>query len=210
MGTPGPQEAERPTSFWDLLPYLAHWASLPLFCFRPPSPCPRAAAMPYGAEARLLRCCWCLLVNVDTLAYTVPGQLVPGHHWPSQVLAPATRLACSFVLTTDLVQQAKFWTTSARCARPPTMCGALCAVFSTPLCTSARCGPLRSCLRWHAQLLPVQSAPCPLLIHHAVWPLVHDADALSGPSHPFVQHATFSLCFLSSHRNLRPAADNVD
>ena len=103
-GTPGPQEAERPTSSWDLLPYLAHWASLPLFCFRPPSPCPRAAAMPYGAEARLLRCCWCLLVNVDTLAYTAtlsPGQLVPGHHWPSQALAPATCLACSFVLTTD-------------------------------------------------------------------------------------------------------------
>ena len=72
VGTPGPQEAVRPTNFWDLLPYLAHWASLPLFCFRPPSPCPRAAAMPYGAEARLQRCCWCLLVNVDTLAYTVP------------------------------------------------------------------------------------------------------------------------------------------
>ena len=94
------------------------------------------------------------------------------------------------------VQQAKSRTTSARCARPPTMCGTLCAVFSTLRCTSARCGPLRCCLRWHAQLLPVQSAPCSFLIHHAVWPLVHDADALSGPSHPFCT-ARYLLTLLS-------------
>ena len=67
----------------------------------------------------------------------------------------------------------------------------------------------RECSAHWFEPRPVQNAPCPLLIHHAVWPLVHDADALSGPSHPFVQHITFSLCFLS-HRNLRPAPHDVD
>ena len=44
---------------------------------------------------------------------------------------------------------------------------------------------------------PVQSAPCPLLIHHALWPLVHDGDALSAPSHPFCTVRDF-LTSLSS------------
>ena len=98
MGTPGPQEAGGPTFSWDLVPYLAHRASLPLFCFRPPPPCPWAAAIMYRAKARLLRCCRCLLVNVDALPCAVPSS--PGA-WPPQALAPATCLACSVVPTTD-------------------------------------------------------------------------------------------------------------
>ena len=82
-----------------LAPHVALRASLPLFCFRPPLPCPRAAAIPYGAEARLLRCCRCLLVNVDTLSCTVPSATGA---WPPQALAPATCLACSVVPTDQL------------------------------------------------------------------------------------------------------------
>ena len=167
----------------------------------------------------LFFCFLCLLVNVDTLAYTVPRATGvwpslaitgPGAcHVPCLLVCSHDRpaeLLCSFI-PGGVLPRASI----AGWGLPPTMCGSLCAVFSTPRCTSARCGPLRSCLRWHAQLLPVQSAPCSFLIHHAVWPFMHDADALSGPSHPFcTARATFSLCFLSSHRNLRPAADNVD
>ena len=128
----------------------------------------------------------------------------------SHTLAPATCLACSFVLTTDQlsrfcwllplgsslvcrgrpvapvatccdrvapsqhvlvrtpgpnailcqfhtcfrelpVQQAKSRTTSARCARPPTMCGTLCAVFSTP--------SLHQCKMWSLALLPPVARP---------------------------------------------------
>ena len=71
VGTPGPQEAGGLTCFWDLVPYLAHRASFPLFCFRPTPPCPWAAASMYRAKAGLQRCC------------------------PCPALAPATCLACS-------------------------------------------------------------------------------------------------------------------
>ena len=74
-GDPKTQEAGGPTIPWDLVPYLAPRARLPLFWFRPPPPCPWAAAITSRAKARLLRCCRCLLVNVDTLP-------VPGHHRP--------------------------------------------------------------------------------------------------------------------------------
>ena len=99
----GPQDPKRPKGPpfpGTLLPYLAHWASLPLFCFRPPSPCPWAAAMPYGAEARLLRCCWCLLVNVDTLAYTVPRATGA---WPSLAITSpgACHVPCLLVCSHD-------------------------------------------------------------------------------------------------------------
>ena len=40
---------------------------MPLFRFRPPPPCPWAAAMTYRVAAGLLPSCWCLLVNADTL-----------------------------------------------------------------------------------------------------------------------------------------------
>ena len=43
VGTREPQEAGVPTISWDLVPYLAHRAIFPLFCFRPPPPCPWAA-----------------------------------------------------------------------------------------------------------------------------------------------------------------------
>ena len=97
-----PQDPKRPKGppLLGLAPLLAHWASLPLFCFRPPSPCPRAAAMPYGAEARLLRCCWCLLVNVDTLAYTVPRATGA---WPSLAITgpSACHVPCLLVCSHD-------------------------------------------------------------------------------------------------------------
>ena len=44
----GPQDPKRPGGppfSWALVPYLALRAMLPLFCLRPPLPCPRAAAM---------------------------------------------------------------------------------------------------------------------------------------------------------------------
>ena len=47
------------------------------------------------------------------------------------------------------------------------------------------------------------SAPCPLQMHHALWPLVHYADALSAPFHPFY----FAFVFLTGsceRRQLMP------
>ena len=44
----GPENPMRPVCppiSWDLVPYLAHRAIFPLFCFRPPLPCSWAAAM---------------------------------------------------------------------------------------------------------------------------------------------------------------------
>ena len=67
-----------------LAPHAALRASLPLFCFRPPPPCPWAA-MTCRATAGLLRCCLCLLVNVDALPALSPVHLVPGHHRPGRL-----------------------------------------------------------------------------------------------------------------------------
>ena len=53
------------------------------------------------------------------------------------------------------------------------------------------------CVRVEPNSQGVQRAPCPLLIHHAFWPLVHDADALSAPSHPFCTVCDFLTSLLS-------------
>ena len=64
------------------------WPNPPCFaCFRPPPPCPWAAAMTCRATAGLLRCL-CLLVNVTCLALS-PVHLVPGHHSLGACTVPA-------------------------------------------------------------------------------------------------------------------------
>ena len=53
--------------------------------------------------------------------------------------------------------------------------------------TTAVRGPMRDCLQWHVQR-PAQCRVCPPSIDPpGAGPLVHDADALSAPSHPLVQ-----------------------
>ena len=94
----GPQDAKRP-----VCPPFSGTLSLlvPLFCFRPPTPCPWAA--PYQrfrhqTKARPLRCGLCLLVIVDTLPSAVP---TPLGAWPPQASVPATSLACSSAFPAD-------------------------------------------------------------------------------------------------------------
>ena len=70
----------------------------------------------------------------------------------------------------------------------------LCVAASS---SSSSCSPSAECALLSAAI------PCPVALGARC--------RRSEPSHPLlVQHVTFSLCFRSSHRNLRPAADNVD
>ena len=101
-GDPRTPRGRGPTFFWDLVPYLAHRASLPLFCFRPSPPCVWAAAIMYRAKARLLcsaGVCWQMWIPCPVLspvhlvpclpglgARNVPRLLGCSHHRPSGLL----------------------------------------------------------------------------------------------------------------------------
>ena len=65
-------------------------------CFRPPPPCPWAAAIMHRAKARLLRCCRCRLVNVDTLPCAVPS-FPPQTIWAAIAVCCLLAAALSFV-----------------------------------------------------------------------------------------------------------------
>ena len=65
-GDPRPQEAHVPTPCLESwLHTLPHGLGCPCFRFRPPLPCPWAAALPGSGRAWLLPGCWPLLVNAD-------------------------------------------------------------------------------------------------------------------------------------------------
>ena len=116
-------------------PHAAPRARLPLFHFRPPLPCPWAAAMIRGGVAGL-PCCWRLLVNVDAPPCSVPCAAAA---WPPGALVLASRatlVASRFLPRATGQLGLARWLLSAGSSPPCRLSAARPSKLSAAFCTS--------------------------------------------------------------------------